>query len=440
MIPRKLSKKLLQLIENKDVFNNVIILEGARQVGKTTLVRETLNENATLFKEINLEEKKSLSEKIDQCKNFDDFTELIGIETNFKIGGNEILFIDEAQESRQLGRFVRFMKEGWRSTQVILSGSSMARLFRDDVRFPVGRVTFLHLNSLAFTEFLSAADDILNRSLDRAIKEKKISKFAHAALINRLEQYMTVGGLPEVVTTYLSNGDWLKLRNDLLFGYYNDFKRVFGEERQPYFIASLRAVADLLGQPFKNSHVSRIIDGGRNDRIVESLSQLETWKMIFKIQQKGPSPTTAFHPKRYLFDLGVAKTLRESAMPDISLKGTLASVQRSPLGGMIENLTMLSLIEDNPELCGWKKASSGSEVDFIVQWNGKVIPFECKSALAIKNSHLGGVLDYMDAYDLALGAIVSLAPLELRKLSRNRSVLILPLYLIEYWKEMINGI
>lgn len=441
MIPRKLERYLAQLINIKGEFNNVILLEGARQVGKTTLVRQTLKERDIPFKELNLEDKKSFSEKIDNCKDFDEFSDLIRLELNFEPGGREILFIDEAQESRQIGKFVRFMKEKWTGTQVILSGSSMARIFRDDTRFPTGRVTFLHLHPFTFSEFLIASGNGSHQILDEAVKSRKISNAAHERFLDYLGRYFDVGGLPEVAVAYFNGGNWRSLRKDILFGYYNDFKRVFGEEKQPYFIASLRSVAALLGQPFKNAYVSQLMDGGKNNGIIESLSRLEAWKVIFNIPQKGPAPTTVFHPKKYLFDLGMVNELRASISPDIKLALGHDLGRRVPLGGVVENMALLGLsgdvFEENSELSGWKKSSSGSEVDFIVRWKGGVVPFECKSAVSIKKSHLGGLLDYMNIYDLPLGVVVSLSPYDIIEISETRRIINLPLYLIEYWKEMI---
>jgi len=439
MIRRKISNTLAQILKDKKELNNVILLEGARQVGKTTLVRETLKEHKLSYLEINLEEKKSFSEKIDQCEDFDEFAELVELDLKFTIGGKKILFIDEAQESKKLGSFVRFMKEKWKYTQVILTGSSMARIFRNNVRFPVGRITFLHLSPLSFTEFLEASNNKTKNILEKSIKKETISNTLHLELINNLQQYMDVGGLPEVVTTYFSKKDnWHALRQNLLLGYYSDFKRVFGEEKQPYFIASMEATADLLGQPFKNSHVSRLLDGGKNDKIVESLSQLEAWKIIFNISQDGPSPTTNFHPKRYIFDIGIAKQLRETAKPNVDLIRTLNSAERTPLGGIIENMTLIGLAENFADISGWKKSSSGSEVDFVIKKQNMILPFECKSAGSIKNSHLYGLRDYMEIYNLSVGIVVSLAPLEFRKINKNHSVLILPLYLVEYWEILLR--
>lgn len=436
MIRRKLTEQFLQLLKNKREFNNIILVDGARQVGKTTLVRQVVAEADLPCKEFNLEEKRELAEKIDQCANFDEFSELVSIDMRFKTGGDEILFIDEAQESRRLGAFVRFMKEKWNNTQVILSGSIMSRMFRDDVRFPVGRITPLHLQPFSFSEFLLAVDEEAEELLLKS--KQNISKNMHTLFLDHLQDYINVGGLPEVVTTFASHGNWQSLRRDLIFGYYNDFKRVYGEEKQSYFIASLQAVANLLGQPFKNSHVSQLMDGGKNKDVIDSLGQLEAWRMIFKIEQRGMSVETNYHPKRYFFDVGIARELREAAIPLTKLIKTTSTLHRKPLGGLIENVTMLNIINQIPELSGWKKSSSGAEVDFVLKLDEKIIPIECKAALSIKNSHLGGLRTFMETYNLSLAVVVSLAPFEVRYLSENQKVINLPLYLTEFWQDIIK--
>jgi predicted AAA+ superfamily ATPase len=401
------------------------------------LIRDCLKKSQRPFREFDLEENKGLSEKIDQCSDFREFTELVAVEMGFQVGGEEILFIDEAQESRRLGSFVRFMKEKWACTQVILSGSSMSRIFRDDVRYPVGRVTSLNLQSFSFTEFLAAsAQKALLELVHSFPQEQQISPNSHQRLLGLLDEYLEVGGLPEVVTTYFQDGDWKRVREDILLGYYNDFKRVYGEERQAYFIAGLKATAQLLGLPFKNSHVATLMDGGKQAEIIKSLSQLEAWRIIFKVDQRGPAVQTQLHPKRYLFDTGLAKHLREVGIPSINLLSTLDSQHRTPLGGLIENVVMHSLA-NKLEVTGWKKSSSGSEIDFVIKQGKQLIPIECKAALKIKNSHLGGVRDFMKIYDVPQAVLASLAPFERRKLPEGRHVIILPLYLIEYCEAVL---
>ncbi len=436
MIQRKLAAKLSQLIKNKEEFNNVLLVEGARQVGKTTLVRQVLGGLELPYREINLEEERELAEKIDLCENFSQLEQLIQLDMKFRSGGSQVLFIDEAQESRRLGGFVRFFKEKWPHTQVILSGSVLSRLFRDNVRYPVGRVTTLHLQPFSFEEFLMAKKE---EALLEMLKTAELAPLTHERLLKLLSEYVEVGGLPEVVTHYERGLDWRQKREMLLLGYYSDFKRVFGEEKQAYFKAALRATASLLGAPFKNSAVAHLLDGGKNKTIIDALGQLEAWKMIFRAEQRGPSVETSFHPKRYLFDLGIAKQLREMAIPGVSLLKTQSMDQRTPVGGLIENLVAQVLMADQPELSGWKKATSGSEVDFIVKQSAAtVLPIECKAAYAIKNSHLGGVRDFMRRHKVTRGMVVAMAPLERRRLSRSEEMVILPLYLMERWQEILG--
>lgn len=436
MIERKITPRLLQLLQKREEQNNVLLLEGARQVGKTTLVRHVLKKTKHPFLEINLEEKRELSEKIDLCTDFDEFTQLLAVELGFSPGGETVLFIDEAQESRRLGSFVRFMKEKWHFTQTILSGSIMSRLFRDDTRYPVGRVTLLHLQPFSFEEFLLArGEEALLKIITSFPERTNISANTHQRFLEMLEQYFTIGGLPDAVIASASqDGEWKQVREQILLGYYNDFKRVFGEEKQAYFIASLKATASLLGSPFKNSHVAAMLDGAKNKEIIESLSRLEAWKMVYKVEQRGPIAESSFHPKRFLFDIGIARHLREMALPQAPLFLN-DMTRRIPLGGLIENVTASVLISDTPELSGWKKSSAGPEIDFIFKEGKDILPLECKATLSLKNTHLRGMIDFLKSSGSPLGIVVSLAPFEQRQLSDGKSIINIPLYLMERWRE-----
>ncbi len=440
---RDVQWNLEQTVKHRGKQNNIILIEGPRQVGKTTLVRETLKALHRPYLEFNLEARPDLAHKIDACQNFKEFTEFVELAFPFPIGGEKILFLDEAQESAKLGQYVRFMKEEWDFTLVILSGSSMARIFRE-ARYPVGRVTPIPVQPFSFKEFLRASD---HAALVKKIEEVKridlLSSWSHEThqlFLSQLEKYMEVGGLPEVVIEYFSKGSWNQTRENLLYGYYQDFRRVYGESFQAYLTAVLKTTAHLLGMPFKNSHVATLLDGGKNQKIIEALSQLEAWKMIRIVEQRGTGVEGNFHPKRYVFDIGIARQLRESALPSLSLLNSTDPGQRQPLGGVIENVVANALVAFLDTLTGWKKASSGSEVDFVVKMGGHTFPVECKAALKIKNSHLYGVQDFLKIHSLKIGVIISLAPFEIRDLSDRQKVVLVPLYLVDFLKEILHGI
>ena len=129
----------------------VLLVEGARQVGKTRLVEQAMEKSDGPKIFLNLEQDAFLRSQIDSCVDFKEFQELLEDRLGFSKDVRSILCIDEAQESLTLGRHVRFMKEQWPRTTTILTGSSMTRLFRKGTRYPVGRVRRLVLRPFSFS-------------------------------------------------------------------------------------------------------------------------------------------------------------------------------------------------------------------------------------------------------------------------------------------------
>ena len=138
MILRRATTYLRQFVDKIEQNKAVLIVQGARQVGKTHLIEAMLSELQDKFiLKFNLERDVLIRAAIDQCRDFQEFNTFLK-SRGLKDSNNSILFIDEAQESEKLGSFVRFMKEEWKNISVILSGSSITKLFNSDVRVPVG--------------------------------------------------------------------------------------------------------------------------------------------------------------------------------------------------------------------------------------------------------------------------------------------------------------
>ena len=157
-VPRRQEQDIERFIADAGPHKPVLLLDGARQVGKTTLVDAVLAKSAKDGVRINLERDTLARSAIDDCRDFAEFEDLLLDRFGFRGDADQVLFVDEAQESRMLGSFVRFMKEAWRQATVILSGSTLRRLFREDTRYPVGRVRHQALGPFSFSEFLQALD------------------------------------------------------------------------------------------------------------------------------------------------------------------------------------------------------------------------------------------------------------------------------------------
>ena len=410
-IPRTVEPSLRQLLAADVATTGAILLEGARQVGKTTVALAAIDQTERPTHRLDLEDNNLFRHHLDACDSFDDFTDLLADEVGFRPGDNAILFIDEAQESKNLGRFVRYMKERWTGVQVLLTGSSLTRLFRGDTRFPVGRVTRLHLAPFSFCEFLSAIGQPgMAESLGGDLSA--ISPARHRRYLEHYDDYLAVGGMPDVVLAHAAGADAEHRKAALLADLRDDFLRLFGEDDMDTVDACLRSVANFVGSPSKTSTVIQGT-GRRSRRTAETVfARLEQWAVVLRSDQRGPSPESAhaYHPKRYLFDTGIMRLLRESAVPRISVLETVDVSQRRPLGGILENQVAIAIHHRSGNLQGWKRSSSGSEIDFIDTVDGVPTPIECKAALDIKLTHLKGLRGYLEHYGLERGVVVSFAP------------------------------
>ena len=230
------------------------------------------------------------------------------------------------------------------------------------------------------------------------------------------------------------------LQRQLLASYEQDFIRIFGEEKVHIAQRCLRSVANLVGFPSKLSSVASNATNKTIQEVKNIFTRLENWNMVLKSPQFGLSATAGHNylPKRYLFDTGLLRCLRETAVPSIDVVETLDSASRTPLGSIIENQTAIDLVSMGFDLSGWKKSSSGMEIDFIIKNRKALVPVECKAALRIHKTHLKGLLEYLGLYGLRVGVIVSLSPFEKIE-SGNRTIFNIPLYMSRFLKRLCES-
>ena len=431
-VPRRLEQDIARFVASEVSHHKpVLLLDGARQVGKTTLVDAVLDKSAKHGVRIDLERDTLVRSAIDDCRDFAEFEDLLLDRFGFRGDADQILFVDEAQESRMLGSFVRFMKEAWARATVILSGSTLRRLFRGHTRFPVGRVRHLVLGPFSFSEFLLALDKP-HLAAEVRSADTRISGQRHDLLLSLFDRFLAVGGLPAVVQAHASGEDHGAVRRQIIADYEQDFIRIFGEELIDVVKACFRSVANFAGGVSKNTTVVPSPSSRTNERINHVFARLEGWHLILRSDQRGSSAQASHNylPKRYLFDTGVLRELREAAVPAISAVHTLSAAARTPLGAVLENQTAIELARSGRELTGWKRTPSGAEIDFIVKRNGTTVPVECKAALSVNRKHMRGVVEYLRLHGLRAGCLVSLAPRSTTVID-GFEITNLPAYLLE---------
>ncbi len=423
-------------IEKKIKNKEVMVLSGARQVGKTTLLEHLLDGKDHIF--INLEKTRHFLAKLDQCREFSDFQDLLHDTYQFN-PQKHILVIDEAQMSQQLGLFVRFMKEEWSEATIILTGSLIHELYGSNpVRRAVGRETHEELWPLTFSEFLSAlSQDSLFQTLKTFELGQTITQSKHERFLEYYEKYLQVGGLPAVVSAYKNGEDYTKLRMDIYKTYEDDFVRYFSLNEVNLFRRCFEAVSANVGSPSKDTQVIRL-DAPGYKKVASLFARLEKWKLIIKVDQLQIEPEkNKAYPKRYLYDVGVLNDLRLRGISHISLKDLSLPSLRTPLGGLVENALALSLKNQFADVFGLKLGSH-YEIDFATKHQGKVCPIEMKLNQKFKAPFIRGLRDYLAHHALPdtqaflyYGGPALLKPVD--------HVWVLPFYLADETKRMIEA-
>jgi uncharacterized protein len=423
---REAETRLRNLIKNSN--GSVIIVEGARQVGKSYFVNDVLRGLDKPFFVFDLEKFPILRRQIDKTEDFTDFRYLM--EDQYGLKRDSILFIDEAQESRQLAKYVKSFKEDLPDIQVILTGSSMNRFFSKDVRIPVGRFRSICLFGFNFSEFVEyirgekLADYLRSSPAD-------VPASRHSLFLGLYDEYMKIGGYPEAVIAHAEKGDSFVVIDEIMASLEEDFERK--EEYQPeLFRDTINAIANHIGSPSKYTHFTTTKYHAKN-----IISALRTWHIALEVEPKSINPDKGgvFLPKRYLHDIGVVNRRRSSAIPSISILETLDPLLRTPLGGLFENSLLIQLLSGESafhRVRTWKKGTQTDiEVDFVYDLPeiGISVPIECKAAMQVKKKHYRNLVHYLEITNQTYGILVSAAPYQVIT-AGLKTIINIPIYLV----------
>lgn len=234
-----LKRKILSQLEEwkRGIQNKALLIKGARQVGKTTIVRQFAKANYKNFVEINFEQKPLAKQAFDG--NLDARTVLLNLSA-MGFGplepGKTLIFFDEIQSCPKARTAIKFLVEDGQY-DYIESGSLLGINYKDVSSYPVGFEHELDMYPLDFEEFLWACNvsqDVVGRLRECYENVCPVPDFLHDQIMERYRQYLIVGGMPEVVATFLSNEDFKKTvtnQKDILTGYRNDISKYAGNEK-----------------------------------------------------------------------------------------------------------------------------------------------------------------------------------------------------------------
>ena len=385
---RHIDEKLLQWKDSPR--RKPLLIRGARQVGKSTSVRE-LSKQFNYFVEINLEKQPDLlqlfPENIDVKKTCEKLSGTLGIPIK---PGETLLFIDEIQVSKEAIMSLRYFKEDYPELHVIAAGSLLEFALEELPSFGVGRIRSLYMYPFSFDEFLMAQGlDLMVGYKQKATCEEPLTAKAHKDLVEQLRSFYLVGGMPAAVTEWIETRSYIEVSNvhtDIIQTYEDDFNKYKTRVSPVLLRQVLRSVAHQTGNKFVYAIAARDV---HSSVVREALHLLTLAGLITPVKHTDGTglPLGAEENDKYVkylfFDLGVMQTMLDIPAADILMASDVDFVNKGGTSEMFAGLEMKKYRDclQKPEMHYWQNAAKGSsaEVDYLRVWNGKVLPVEVKA-------------------------------------------------------------
>jgi predicted AAA+ superfamily ATPase len=408
-----------------------LLLRGARQVGKTWLVREHAK-TYKQFIEVNLEERHNLIETFkEHYGNPQAIIRVLEIEFGEKIDLDSVLlFFDEVQICKESLLALRYFKEKLPQVHVIAAGS-LLEFAISEISFPVGRVDFMYLFPMNFEEFLLALnrDDLVER-ISSLTEIQGIDDHAHDILSKLLNDYFLVGGMPEVLSEYInSQGSIVAasvIKQNLLSNIREDFYKYASRAKIEYVRKVFDSIPVNLGRKIKYANIDR---ESKSRDLAAAITLLRDAGIVYLVHHSSANGVplssecdlTKF--KAYVHDVGLCVK-----MMNVGKENWQSLVNKGDLAEQFIVQELLSYTRDAsfPELFYWHREakSAAAEVDVVTSFDGKIVPIEVKSGGNLTSKSLGVFLSEKKAVEAAY----KFSPQKYRKIGK---ISMLPLYAIK---------
>ena len=359
-----------------------MVLKGARQVGKTWLMKEfgqSCYQHTVYF---NFDEEDELKSIFETNKNPQRIIELLSMIAGEKIlPGETLVIFDEIQECPAALNALKYFKEKANEYHVISAGSLLGTLLAQPKSYPVGMVNLLELSPLTFDEFLEATEPALFDYYCSIQKEQPIEEIFHSRLTEAYQYYLIIGGMPECVASWIKYKDPAKvsqIQRELIEIYENDFSKHNGKVNSGRILMVFRSIVSQLAKSNEKFMYGAVREGGRARDFEEAIEWLVSAGMLNRVYNvsKMEHPLAAFDKldqfKLFVFDTGLLKQ-----MAGIDNSAILLKSDYQFKGPLTENYVLQQLrgqFDVEPRYYSDKNG----EIDFVLQYGTEIIPIEAK--------------------------------------------------------------
>lgn len=383
VMKRNAIKELYEWKENND--RKPLVILGARQVGKTWLMKEVGKEAYKKCAYVNFEDNDDLRGMFEHDFDIQRIIANLQWATDVTIDEDTLVILDEIQEAPRGITALKYFQEKAPQYHVIAAGSLLGIAMHKNDSFPVGKVDFMHLYPLSFYEFLNAIGEKKMVDLLQA-KDWTMLTMVRAKFEERLRQYYFVGGMPAAVLAFVNDGDLNKVRTiqkSIIEAYERDFSKHAPAIEVPRIRMVWHSIPSQLSKENRKFIYGMIKEGARAKDFELAIEWLKDAGLIYKVNRckKAQLPLAAYEDfsafKMFLSDIGLM-----GAMSNIPLQSLLnGNMLFSDFKGALTEQFVLQQMKTNQSLSiyYWSADNSRGEIDFLVQQEEKVIPIEVKA-------------------------------------------------------------
>lgn len=442
MLYRKIASKIENFLKSGK--KQMLVVSGARQVGKSYIIREVGMRLYSNFIEVNMEEDKQSNRLFENARTVEDFMIALSTIAGAKMKDSEktLVFIDEIQAYSHLLTLAKFLVEDGRFTY-IASGSQLGIALKTTQSIPIGSIELLSMYPLDFEEFLIAngVGELLINEMRRKFEAKEaLNESLHMKVMDYFRKYLLVGGMPSAVNTYLSEHNMVSVRNihrDISLLYKNDAAKYESESLRKLKIQRIYDMVPSNLEKVKKRIVAKDIELKKGKRMADYQDEFE-----YLISSGITLEVQAISKPSYPLVENSGKNLLKLYMSDIGLlTGILYHNDVQPimndkcgvnLGSVYENVVAQELKAHGFKLYYYDNKKNG-EVDFLIDSVDllSVLPIEVKSG---KDYYIHTALNNLlkvEEYKISNGIVFS----NEAKVYTNGNVIYMPIYYVMFLRS-----
>jgi hypothetical protein len=415
-----------------------LIIQGARQVGKTYLMKWFGQAHFQEYAYFNFDERPELKDFFKTNKDVDRIINSLSLISGKTINANTLIIFDEIQECPEALNTLKYFAEKKPEIPIVCAGSLLGIVLNSGISFPVGKVAFITLYPLSFKEVLPYWNDNLARFLNQIKSIEPIPDYFFNDLVDNFKKYLITGGMPAVLNAFKQENSFEACESvlqNLIQSYHGDFAKHPVMSDVAKIGQVFNSLPSQLARENKKFIYQLVRTGARAREYEDAIQWLIRAGLVYQVKliSKPSIPLSAYDDvsafKLYALDVGLMRKMAKLS-PTAYTEGSRLFTEFK--GSIIENYILQSLAAQFDDLPRYWTSGNSAEVDFVIQYKNEIIPIEVKSDENIKSRSLQL---YHQKYNPKLRIRFSL-----KNLSYQDGLLNIPHFMSDYTKQIIKFI